>query len=123
MQKRVVNREGHLVTVSVSRGHQRQYNGPDLFLARHQHGAEPYSHAYQSCYSTSLAKVRTSLTLTQVRQSLGKISGILAVGPGLQGYGLLAELSIRFQHVVNFSGRRFSRDSQPLVSCLHSVIE
>jgi serine/threonine protein kinase len=33
------------------------------------------------------AKVRTSLTLTQVRQSLGKISGILAVGPGLLGYG------------------------------------
>ncbi len=32
-------------------------------------------------------KVRTSLTLTNVRQSQGKISGILAVGPGLLGYG------------------------------------
>jgi len=33
------------------------------------------------------AKVRTSLTLTQVQQSQGKISGILAVGPGLLGFG------------------------------------
>jgi eukaryotic-like serine/threonine-protein kinase len=33
------------------------------------------------------AKVRTSLTLTQVQQSQGKISGILAVGPGLLGLG------------------------------------
>jgi eukaryotic-like serine/threonine-protein kinase len=32
-------------------------------------------------------KVRTSLTLTQVQQSQEKISGILAVGPGLLGYG------------------------------------
>jgi eukaryotic-like serine/threonine-protein kinase len=33
------------------------------------------------------AKVRTSLTLTQVQQKQGKISGILAVGPGLLGFG------------------------------------
>jgi serine/threonine protein kinase len=33
------------------------------------------------------AKVRTSLTLTQVQQSQGKISGVLIVGPGLLGFG------------------------------------
>jgi serine/threonine protein kinase len=33
------------------------------------------------------AKVGTSLTLTNVQHSQGKISGILAVGPGLLGYG------------------------------------
>ena len=33
------------------------------------------------------AKVRTGLTLTQVQQRRGKISGILAVGPGLLGFG------------------------------------
>jgi serine/threonine protein kinase len=33
------------------------------------------------------AKVGTSLTLTQVQHSQGKMSGILVVGPGLLGYG------------------------------------
>ena len=33
------------------------------------------------------ANVKTSLTLTNVRQSRGKISGYLTVGPGLFGYG------------------------------------
>jgi len=33
------------------------------------------------------SKVLTSLTLTQVQQSQGKISGFLIVGPGLLGYG------------------------------------
>lgn len=33
------------------------------------------------------ANVKTSLTLTKVRESQGKISGYLTVGPGLLGYG------------------------------------
>ena len=33
------------------------------------------------------AKVRTSLSLTQVQHNQGKISGFLTVGPGLLGYG------------------------------------